>query len=216
VKARAGRTRIKFCGMRSARDVALAVAAGVDAVGVILAESPRRVSFDSLREIAIAIPPFVTKIGVVANGSEDETARLRAHGFMLQFSGSESPETCQKASGGLPYVKVFHIRSGVAYEPEDFAELEAFANSLWMFDAKEDERQGGSGIPFMWPTVQPIARERPIVVAGGLTPDNVGDCVRLLRPYAVDVRSGIETDGEKDADKMLAFVQAVRQADAEA
>jgi len=194
----------------------LAVAAGVDAVGVILADSPRRVPLDSLRELAVAIPPFVTRVGVLANASEEDAARVRMHGFTLQFSGSESPEACQKASGGLPYVKVFHIRQGVAYEPDDFAELEAYANSLWMFDAKVDERAGGGGLPFMWPTVEPIARERPIVVAGGLTPENVGDCVRLLRPYAVDVRSGIESDGEKDADKMRAFVRAVRQADAEA
>jgi phosphoribosylanthranilate isomerase len=202
--------------MRSPRDIALAVAAGVDAVGVIVAESPRRVPLDSLRELAVAIPPFVTKIGVVANASEDDTARLRMLGFTLQFSGSESPEECQKGAGGLPYVKVFHIRSDVAYDPDDFAELEAYTNSLWMFDAKVDERAGGSGLPFMWPTVEPIARERPIVVAGGLTPENVGDCVRLLRPYAVDVRNGIESNGEKDADKMRAFVRAVRQADAEA
>lgn len=212
----AGRTRIKFCGMQTPREVALAVAAGVDAVGVILADSPRRVAPDALRELALAIPPFVSKIGVVANGTEDETARLRALGFMLQFSGSEAPGACEKAAGGLPYIKVFHIRSSLAYEPGDFAELEAYERSLWMFDAKADERQGGGGMPFMWQTVEPIARERPIVVAGGLTPENVGDCVRLLRPYAVDVRSGVETAGEKDAGKMRAFVRAVRQADAEA
>ena len=210
------RTRIKFCGMRTPREIALAVAAGVDAVGVIVAESPRRVSPDALRELALAIPPFVTRVGVVANGTEEETTRLRALGFVLQFSGSEAPEACAKAAGGLPYVKVFHIRSDVAYEPDDFAELEAYERSLWMFDSKADERQGGSGVPFMWQAVEPIARERPIVVAGGLTPENVGDCVRLLRPYAVDVRSGIETDGEKDAGKMRAFVRAVRKADAEA
>jgi phosphoribosylanthranilate isomerase len=202
--------------MTNRREVALAVAAGADAVGVILADSPRRVPLDSLRELAVAIPPFITKVGVVANGSEDETTRLRSLGFTLQFSGSEAPAFCEDASGGLPYIKVFHIRSGVAYEPEDFAELEAYGRSLWMFDAKSDARQGGSGMPFMWQAVEPIARERPIVVAGGLTPENVGDCIRLLRPYAVDVRSGVETDGEKDADKMRAFVRAVRLADAEA
>jgi phosphoribosylanthranilate isomerase len=202
--------------MRSPRDIALAVAAGVDAVGIIVADSPRRVQLDSLRELAVAIPPFVTKVGVVANAADDDAARLRMHGFTLQFSGNESPEACRNGAGGLPYIKVFHIRRGVAYEPDDFTELEAYTNALWMFDAKVDERAGGGGLPFMWPAVQPIARERPIVVAGGLTPENVGDCVRLLRPYAVDVRSGIETDGEKDADKMRAFVRAVRQADAEA
>jgi phosphoribosylanthranilate isomerase len=202
--------------MTTAREIKLAVASGVDAVGVILAaDSPRRVELGRLRELADAVPPFVSKVGVVSNGVEGETVALRSLGFTLQFSGTELPDVCEDASGGLPYIKAFHINAGVAYDAADFAELEAFGHALWMFDSKVDRRQGGTGMPFMWQVVEPIARERPIVVAGGLTPQNVGDCIRLLRPYAVDVRSGVETDGEKDAEKMRAFVRAVREADAE-
>ncbi len=208
------RTRIKFCGMTSLADVALAVDAGADAVGVIVAaSSPRRADPELLLVLATAVPPYVSRIAVVTSPSEREAATLRALGFTLQFSGEELPAECARLAAGHAYVKAFHLRDDTAYDAADFEELAAYENALWMFDSRVGEKLGGTGIPFVWDLVAPVARRRPVVVSGGLRPENVGACVRAVRPYAVDARSGIETEGRKDPAKMRAFVRAVREAD---
>ena len=206
----ARRTRVKFCGMTSAADVSLAVDAGADAVGVIVAESARRVALPDLPAIAAAIPPYVSRIGVLADQGRAEAEALRALGFTLQFSGDESPETCEALAGGSSYVKVFHLDpSTLTLEPERYA---AFRGALWMFDTNAPGKRGGSGRAFDWTAVTNLARDRRVVVSGGLTPENVADCIRAVKPYAVDVRSGIETDGQKDPAKMRAFIEAVTNA----
>jgi phosphoribosylanthranilate isomerase len=206
------RTRVKFCGMTSAADVALAVAAGADAVGVILAPSSRRVALERLPDIAAAIPPLVSRVGVVADQSGDEIALLRALGFTLQFSGDESPETCERLAAGEPYIKVFHVG---ADGDIDLARCASYERATWMVDTRVPGVRGGSGVPFDWRIAEPATRLRPTIVSGGLHAENVADCIRSLRPYAVDVRSGIETNGEKDAEKMSAFVRSVALADGE-
>jgi phosphoribosylanthranilate isomerase len=202
--------------MTSVDDIALAIEAGADAVGVILAESPRRVPLERLEELALAVPPFVTKVGVVVRPGDAEIARLRALDFTLQFSGDESLEFCERASGDRPYLKAFHLLRRGAYKPDDFAALGDHKRALWMFDTSIDGKAGGTGVTFAWGAVEPIAKLRPIVIAGGLTPENVGECIRAARPFGVDVRSGIETGGKKDPQKMRAFVRAVQDADAPA
>lgn len=207
------RTRIKFCGMRTPADVALAIDAGADAVGVIVADSPRRVAEADLPGLAAAIPPFVDRIGVVAGPSDGSAALLVSLGFTLQFSGEELPAQCERLAGGRPYVKAFHIRAGESYEPADFSALEAYTHATWMFDTRVDERFGGTGVPFTWSLVELVAQRRDVIVSGGLTPQNVGACIRAVRPYAVDVRGGVETSERKDVEKMRAFARAVREAD---
>ncbi len=210
------RTRIKFCGLTSSEDVALAVDAGADAVGVILAPSPRRVPLEAVGALAESIPPFVSKFAVVAEPGEDELVLARALGFTLQFSGGESAEACEGFSAGRPYVKVFHVGDDPGAWTAASAAFESAPNALWQFDTHAAGRAGGSGRTFAWDAVAPVARRRRVVVSGGLTPENVAACVRMLRPYAVDVRGGVETGGMKDREKMGAFVRAVRDADAEA
>ena len=210
------RTRIKFCGMTNAADIAFGVEAGADAIGVIVvASSPRCVDPSALPDLVSAIPPYVSRIGVVTSPNDRQAATLRALGFTLQFSGEERPAECQRFAGGQPYVKAFHLRDDTAYDPSDFDELTAYQNALWMFDSRVGDKLGGTGVPFVWEVVAPVARRRAVVVSGGLTPANVGACVRTVRPFAVDTRSGIETDGRKDPEKMRAFVRAVRDADDE-
>jgi phosphoribosylanthranilate isomerase len=212
------RTRIKFCGMTSPGDVTMAVEAGADAVGIIVAESPRRVSLERTAEIVKAIPPFVSGVGVVAGADAAAVApALRDLGLTLQFSGPIEPGECERLSGGRPYIKVFHI------DPEGVVEaglpelgIREYHDGIWMFDSLSAGRLGGSGIAFRWELVEALAAEHPIVVSGGLTPDNVGALLRIVRPYAVDARSGIERDGKKDPDLMRNFVRAVREADAAA
>ncbi len=211
-------TRIKFCGMTSAREVALAVEAGADAVGIILAPSERRVTLGRAAEIARAIPPFIAGFGVVdADEHTGLATALCELGLTLQFAGPSPPEACRRHSRGRRYVKVLHVasdgsmQSGLhGYGPPDYPD------ALLLLDTAAPVRYGGTGVTFDWDAARALAAERPIAVAGGLTAGNVGACVRTLRPYAVDVRSGVERDGRKDPALMREFVAAVRSADAQA
>ncbi len=205
------RTRVKMCGMTSVRDIELAVEAGADAVGIILAESPRRVERTELAKLHRAIPPMVEAVAVLVDPSDADAFAPRNLGFTLQFSGNESAKTCEWISRGRPYIKAFHVDE--SFPDRATAAGSEFANALWMFDTRVDGRYGGTGVAFSWDIVVPTARVRPIVMSGGLTAENVGACVRRVHPYAVDVRSGVETNGAKDFEKMRAFVRAVRAAD---
>lgn len=210
------RTRIKFCGMTNVEDVRRAVECGVDALGFIFAKSPRRVSLAQSREMLAAVPPLVTPVAVVTEHESALVAELLALRFTVQFSGNERPEDCERLTDGAPYIKAFHIVPGGAGATERGSELDAYRNALWMFDTFAGDRGGGAGVPFEWERVASVARRRPIVVAGGLSPQNVGACIGAVRPYAVDVRSGVERNGTKDIERMRAFVRAVREADAQA
>lgn len=208
------RTRVKICGCQSAAEVAEAVEAGADAVGLIFAPSPRHVSPEQGAAAAVAAPSWVSVVGVFVDPSEAELEQVLTllPQLIPQFSGSESPAICRHL--GVPYLKVFPVapqepRSGNGLG----AELERFPEALPMFETASAQR-GGSGRAFDWSCVRPLTALRPAVISGGLSPANVGACVRLLHPYAVDVRSGVESDGSKDPSKLRAFMQAVRSADA--
>ena len=211
------RTRVKICGCTGVADAALAVDAGADAVGVILAEtSERRVGIETLRHIAEAVPALVTLVAVFIDPPASLVDEALKVGAIPQFHGHEDAEACEAFAGG-PYLKAFHVRDG---QPRSRAWFDAFARSYehatWLFDsARADGVTGGTGRTFAWEAARELAGDRPFVVSGGLTPANVGDCVRAVRPYAVDVRSGVETNGMKDPQKVRAFVDAVRAADAE-
>jgi len=207
-------TKVKICGCTSVADAEGAVAAGADLVGMIFAASARRISFEQAAHIAAAVPEDVAIVGVFIDPSVDELAKAldAVPRMQLQFSGSEAPELC--ASTGAPYVKVFHIDAG----PFDLDSLRARVrryDGIAMFETASAAR-GGSGQTFAWPLIEPLNGERKIAISGGLTPENVGACVRAVRPYAVDVRTGVETADTKDPAKMRAFVRAVREADAAA
>lgn len=214
------RTRIKFCGCTSSRDIEAAVGLGVDAVGVIFAAaSPRRVDAATAQLLAHLVPPFVSLVGVFVDPPSTEVQRARAFGFLPQFSGDESASACETAAGA-PYIKVFHVDPATAaaeLEPSAFERTVApFLHATPMFDTSAVGKHGGTGVTFNWDLAAALARQRRIIISGGLTPGNVGACVRRLRPYGVDVRSGIETGGVKDPDKMRAFVRAVKEADEQA
>jgi phosphoribosylanthranilate isomerase len=210
------RTRIKFCGMTTPEEIALAVEAGADAVGAILAPSARRVSREALPALARAVPPFVSKVAVVVDASDDDLRAARDLGFTLQFSGGESAERCEAAAQNAPYVKVVHVAAGEEFDAARLAALDAYRGALLQFETKVAGSAGGTGASFDWTVVESLSRRRPVAISGGLTPANVGACVASARPYAVDVRSGVETNGMKDPRKMRAFVDAVRAADAQA
>jgi phosphoribosylanthranilate isomerase len=212
------RTRVKICGCTSPADVALAVEAGADAVGVILAErSERAVSIERFREIAESVPALVTLVAVFVDPPSSLVDEALKAGAIPQFHGDEPADACEAFAAG-PYLKAYHVRAGA---PPAHAAFETFArpftHATWLFDTADPRGiGGGTGRTFAWEIAREVAGGRRYVVSGGLTPDNVADCVRAVRPYGVDVRSGVETNGAKDPAKVRAFVRAVRAAEAEA
>jgi len=211
------RTRVKICGCTSPADVALAVDAGADAVGVILAErSERAVSVERFREIAASVPALVTLVAVFVDPPSSLVDEALKAGAIPQFHGNEPADACEAFAEG-PYLKAYHVGSAHAQHAAAFAAFSRpFGHATWLFDAAAANGvSGGTGRTFAWEIARELAGERRFVVSGGLTPDNVGDCIRAVRPYAVDVRSGVETNGTKDPHKVRAFVRAVRETDAE-
>ena len=183
---------------------------------MILADSPRRVAPEDARAIARSVPPFVSVVAVFVHPDEADVERLRGWGCVPQFSGNETPAFCERAGAGR-YVKALHVERTADRLPDDLATLAgAFPHGDILFDTRSGAMYGGTGVTFAWNVVEPLARRRRVIVSGGLEPGNVAACVAAVRPFAVDVRSGVETDGTKDYAKMRAFVRAVRETDEQA
>jgi phosphoribosylanthranilate isomerase len=200
---------IKFCGCTAWSDVALAIEAGADAFGMIFAPSPRRIGIESAAEIARHLTPAIEPVAVFVNPERSFVEEIRAlfPRARLQFSGDEPPEFV--ARYGERAIKAIHVDPHGTRVAERAA---GFPEATLLFDSRQDGLAGGTGTSFAWEHVVPIARERRVVVAGGLTSSNVAECVERVRPFGVDVRTGIETGDGKDAEKMRAFVRAVRDA----
>ena len=204
-------TRIKFCGMTRAEDVRLAVELGVDFVGLILAErSPRRLLPGQARALRALVPEEIGTVARVMDNPRGEVAGIVAglRPDYLQFHGGEDDAFC--AGFGLPFFKA--IAMGVGGNP-----LEAMARFPsahgFVLDGHGAGEQGGSGRSFDW-TRLPKDSGKPVLLAGGLSPDNVARAVRTAHPWGVDVSSGIEaTPGIKDSAKMRRFADAVHAAD---
>jgi len=200
------RTRIKFCGMTRVDDALAAAALGVDAIGVVLTRRSRRcVSLLQAREIQRALPPFVTTVALFMDDEPGFIAEAVAavQPDLLQFHGSETLEDCVRYD--VPYVKAIAMGGG---DPAP-ALREHMAAVGFLFDAHAPGEQGGAGRAFDWSRI-PQDLARPLILAGGLTPDNVGAAIGAVAPFAVDVASGIESaPGIKDVDRMRRFVNAV-------
>lgn len=199
--------RIKICGLTRAEDVQAAVAAGVDAIGLVFyPDSPRHVSIEQAAALCRHVPPFVTIVGLFVNASRAEVHRVveAVPLNLLQFHGDETVDQCE--GFGLPYLRVARVRPGV--DLLEFASQYPSARAL-LLDTWTPA-YGGSGESFDWSLV-PTACPLPVILSGGLNPDNVANAIRQVRPAAVDVSSGVESaKGIKDAAKIRAFVSAVR------
>lgn len=204
------RTRIKICGITREQDLQAAVAAGADAIGfVFYPPSPRNLDIARAAELVRQVPPFVTRVGLFVNPDPQVLADTLAAVPLdiVQYQGDETPEFCE--GFGRPYVKVARMRPGI--DLLEFARSYPSARGL-LLDAFV-EGYGGAGQMFDWSMV-PKGLPLPMVVAGGLTAANVGSAIRQLRPWGVDVSSGVEAaKGIKDAEKIHAFVAAVKDAD---
>ena len=204
------RTRIKICGLTREADVDDAVAAGADALGFVLYEqSSRHVSLERAATLIARLPPFVTPVLLVVNASTAalRQATERLPQALLQFHGDETPAQCEAA--GRPFLRAARMAPG--FDLLDFAALFVRAQAL-LLDAHVDG-YGGSGKVFDWSQIPPSV-PLPVVLSGGLNPANVTDGVLGVRPWAVDVSSGVETaKGVKSAELMRRFCLAVRAAD---
>ena len=195
--------------MTRRQDVQAAVSFGVDALGfVFVANSSRNIDVEHAKKITAAIPPFVIKVGLFMNAEVSEVNHVLKNIKlnMLQFHGDENEEFCVQFD--LPYLKAVAMGSigSVAGFAKQFKSATGF-----VLDSHSHGQMGGSGEPFTWNDV-PKKLEKPIILAGGLTPDNVAEAIRTVRPYAVDVSSGIETSkGIKDTVKMEQFIKEVHR-----
>ena len=204
------RTRVKICGITRPQDGVAAAHAGADAIGLVFyPPSPRFISIRRAVEIRDALPPFVQTVALFVNAGRKEIEEvLEGVGpSILQFHGEETPAFC--AGFDVPWLKACRVKAGVDLL-EYFRSYPGAAG--WLADAFV-EGYGGAGQSFDWSLV-PAQRERPLVLSGGLTKDNAAAAIRRVRPWAVDVSSGVESaKGIKDAAKIAAFIQEVKNAD---
>lgn len=204
--------RIKICGLTSVADAQAAVAAGADAIGLVFyAKSPRYVTAQQAAEIARAVGPFVTTVGLFVDAAREEVeAILSAVPLqLLQFHGNETPAFC--ASFKRPFIKAIRMADGVDVAAADRQYAEAGAVGL-LLDSYSPAAPGGTGETFGWDRI-PTHLQLPLILAGGLSPDNVAAAIQPVKPYAVDVSSGVESaPGCKSSARITAFVRAARAA----
>lgn len=201
------RTRVKICGITRVEDALAAAHAGADAIGLVFApKSPRRVDLKQAAAIARAVPPLVTVVGLFENATPETVHEALRHLSLdlLQFHGDETPDYCRAFS--KPYIKAIRMTPDVDLHAQDRRYADAAGLLL---DAYSPAAAGGTGETFDWSRI-PRDLKKPLILAGGLTSANVAEAIRRVRPYAVDVSSGVESEkGIKDSAKIDAFIQAV-------
>ena len=200
-------TRVKICGITSSEDALAAVAAGADALGfVFYAKSPRAVSLAVVADIIQKLPPFISTVGLFVNEQRaliEETLSV-CNLDVIQLHGDETPGDC--LFPGQRVIKALRIKDAASLEHATDYDVSGL-----LLDAWSDQVYGGSGETFDWSLLKDFARSHPVILAGGLNPQNVADAIRQVRPYAVDVSSGIElSPGKKDLLKVAEFIRQVR------
>lgn len=203
-------TAVKLCGMRSLDHARAAVDAGAEYLGFVLASGYRRtLTPEAVREIITALTPGRARyVGVFVDPDPTEARDIARYAGLdvVQLSGRESPEVARAV--GLPVIKVVHVNgTDPILEVARYAEVAV----LVALDTGGAGAPGGTGEVFGWPLAVEAARRYPVMLAGGLTPENVAAAIRVVSPAAVDVSSGIETEGTKDLEKIRAFIAAARE-----
>ncbi|MGB4600575.1 MAG: phosphoribosylanthranilate isomerase [Trichlorobacter sp.] len=202
-------TRVKICGITSLEDALTAVEAGADALGfVFFAKSPRHIFPEQAARIISQLPPFVQAVGLFVNEEADtvnEVADL-CRLDLVQLHGDEPPDYCRQFKRRL--LKAFRVRSLTCLDP-----INNYQVAGYLLDTFSPSFYGGTGLSFNWEiAAEAVKRHQRIVLAGGLTPDNVAEAISQVRPYGVDVSSGVEAaPGKKDRDKLRAFLQNAKE-----
>lgn len=197
--------RVKICGICDLETALGAAEAGADALGFVFAPSRRMLSPDKAREIIKRLPPFISRVGVFVNLPAAEVEQIAGYTGLdtVQLHGDESPEYC-KAINGYKVIKSFSVSNGHDLERARMYEVDGY-----LLDTPAQGLRGGTGIAFDWRLAAGFSAG-PLVLAGGLNPENVRQAINLVRPYAVDVSSGVETEGQKDINKIKHFVRRVK------
>lgn len=213
------RTRIKVCGITTVEDAEEAIRQGVDAIGFIFAEqSPRYISPEKAKEIAANLPPFIHLVGVFVDGDPVEVQEIIDYCGLthVQLHGKEDEEYCRKlAQAATPCRLIKAFRVGPHSLASDFQPYEESVKG-YLLDTYMEGQEGGTGKPFNWSMVASLGLKQPVVLAGGLTPENIEEAIRAVRPFAVDVNSGVEDEpGRKNKQKLLELVARVRAVDLE-
>lgn len=201
------RTRIKICGICSVDDAAIACNAGADAIGLVFYEkSPRNVTLESAAEIVASLPPLVSVVGLFVNSSDEEVRQVlsRVQLDLLQFHGDEDEDFC--SSFDRPYIKAIRVKSDT--DLSNLCQLYVSARGF-LLDSYRKDTPGGTGETFDWELI-PSELSFPVILAGGLNPENVAQAISAVQPWAVDVSSGVEASpGKKDQQKIEQFVHAI-------
>ena len=203
------RTRVKICGTTRPQDVDAAVSAGADALGFVFTRRSKRfVDIPAARELDARVPAFVSRVGLFMDQDEDEVRAVlnEVPLSLLQFHGREGGSFCTRF--GLPYIKALDVAGAIS----PGLETEFSAAAALLLDSHEAGAPGGTGKTFDWTSIPPLPR--PLVLAGGLRPDNVRRAVAQVSPWAVDVSSGVEdSPGVKNAGKMIEFINEAKSED---
>jgi phosphoribosylanthranilate isomerase len=199
-------TKVKICGIKRLGDAKTAVDAGADALGFVFAKSSRQVTVEQARSIIARLPEEVLKIGVFVNSSKqelEETVEVVGLDF-VQLHGEESADFCESLQ--VPYIKALRVR-----DETDLRKVENFKGKYFLLDSGFGKYHGGNGTSFEWKLTKSIQDKRQsLILAGGLREENVEEAINITSPYMVDVSSGVETDGEKDPDKIKRFIAKVK------
>ncbi|OGO43095.1 MAG: hypothetical protein A2137_07745 [Chloroflexi bacterium RBG_16_58_8] len=214
-------TMIKICGMKNEERAVAAARAGANIIGLVLADSPRRITPEQAEKITAALKKSKLPVEIAGIFVNEPIGRVRSIADTcgldwVQLSGDEPWEYCRELA--RPIIKV--VRLSPAYTPGAASENLAYGSRIldrqkirFLLDSRSGEKYGGTGKTFDWPLAEPVARQYPVIIAGGLTPANVGEAIKTIRPWGVDVSSGVETKGVKDMVKIMKFIAAVRRAD---
>ena len=201
--------KVKVCGMTSLKDVLVAVEEGADAVGFIFyKKSPRSVTMKTVREIVLELPPFVDTVGVFVDETAEQINKIADYCNLdiIQLHGDESPTFCKKIRRRV--IKAFRIK-----DMQSVKKLSSFQVSGFLLDTFSENLHGGTGKVFDWNLALPAKKFGPVIMAGGLTPNNVQQAIRQVRPYGVDVCSGVESEPRiKDHKKIRAFLKNAKAA----
>jgi phosphoribosylanthranilate isomerase len=217
-------TKIKIDGIKTEEQAIAAAEAGADFIGLVFAPSPRQINPAKAEKIVRALKeswPKIEAVGVFVNTHVGTINRIaeKCHLDWVQLSGDEPWESCRELD--RPVIKVKRASrtnppQQVSRDLEYGTKLLKGQRHIFLLDANVRGKYGGTGLKFDWKLAVPIAREFPVIIAGGLTPDNVARAIKLISPWGVDVSTGVETKGAKDIDKIKKFIEAVRQTDASA
>ena len=202
------RIKVKICGTTSLKDAFLAVESGADAIGFIFYKmSPRNISQKEAKEIILQLPPFIETVGVFVNETSDKINRIAEQCKLnsIQLHGEESPALCRRVKRKV--IKAFRVKNA-----DSLKSLASYDVSGFLLDSYNDGSKGGTGQVFDWNLALRVKKQGPVILAGGLNPYNVFTAIHRVKPYGVDVCSGVEkSPGIKDHEKIREFIKSVRR-----